>query len=511
MLPESAWHLWKQAWHYYGLGENMRTINKTLALFVISISTLMGTTAVLADTYTTTGSLNMRTGPSTAYSRILTLPGGARVESLSVASTGWHKVSYAGKTGYISNRYITLVSRTPDAIPAPETAPVTTTGSTCRTTGTVNMRSGPTKGYPILLVVPNGTEVTYLSTDATGWNRVSYKGKTGYISNNFSVVTRVETPAPVEVPVVAPVPVPSVPEPVPTPAEPAPQPVVTPEPVPAPEPVPTPELAPVPVVTPEPVPAPVVTPEPAPVAETGKLVQTMVYYPTTTLNLRSGAGTGYPVILVLPKGAHLQSQEVSAGWHKVTYAGQTGWASGSYLRGGMVHNIDGTIIANKGYGLPSDFAPGVNPEALVALTRMKNDAAKEGISLNPFSTYRSYAYQSDLYRRYVAEDGVASADTYSAKPGFSEHQTGLAFDIGGADSAYYLKRVMGGMKEGVWMAQNAPKYGLILRYPEGKQAVTGYIYEPWHFRYVGVELAQRITASGLTLDEYFNVVAPSYR
>lgn len=464
----------------------MKTINRTLALFVISISTIMGSTIVLADTYATTGSLNMRTGPSTAYARILTLPAGARVESLSVASTGWHLVNYAGKTGYLSNRYITLVSSAP-ATPTTVPEPVAAAGSTCRTTGSVNMRSGPTKSYPILQVVPKGAETAYLSTDATGWNRVSYKGKTGYISNNYSVVTRIETPVSGEVPVTPPVP---------TPAEPAPQPVATPEPVQVPA---------------APAPVQVVTPEPAPEAAKGTLVRMMIYYPTTTLNLRSGVGTGYPVILALPKGAHLLSQEVSGGWHKVTYAGQTGWASGSYLRGGMVHMVDGTIIANKGYGLPADFAPGVNPEALAAVTRMKNDAAKEGITLNPFSTYRSYTYQGDLYRKYVASDSMAAADTYSAKPGFSEHQTGLAFDIGGADSAYYLKRAMGEMKEGVWMAQNAPKYGLILRYPDGKQAVTGYVYEPWHFRYIGVESAQKVTSSGLTLDEYFGVVAPDYR
>jgi uncharacterized protein YraI len=484
----------------------MKTINKKLALFVISISTLMGTTTVLADTYTTTGSLNMRTGPSTAYARILTLPGGIKVESLSVASTGWHKVSYSGKTGYISNRFVTLVSKTPVAIPTPAPEPSPGTGSACRTTGTVNMRSGPTKAYPILQVVPSGTEVAYLSTDASGWNRVSYKGKTGYISNNYSVVISTEAPAPVDVPVTPELPVPAVPEPVPAPAETIPEPVATPEPAPVPA-----EPVPAPVVSPEPAPVQVVTPEPVPVAATGQLVRTMVYYPTTTLNLRSGVGTGYPVLLALPKGAHLNSQEVSAGWHRITYAGQTGWASGTYLKGGMVHMVDGTIIASKGYGLPADFAPGVNPEALAAVNRMKSDAAKEGITLNPFSTYRSYSYQSDLYRKYVASDGAASADTYSAKPGFSEHQTGLAFDIGGANSAYYLKRVMGQMKEGLWMAQNAQKYGLILRYPEGKQAVTGYNYEPWHFRYVGVELAQKITSSGLTLDEYFGVVAPGYR
>lgn len=461
----------------------MRTINRTLALFVISISTLMGTSTVLADTYTTTGSLNMRSGPSTAYARILTLPAGARVESLSVASTGWHKVSYTGKTGYISNRYITLVSRTAVSAPTPVSAPESPRGYTCSTTGTVNMRSGPTKSYPILLVVPGGTQVTYLSTDATGWNKVSYKGKTGFISNNYSAVSKAEADAPVEVVVAPPAPVPSE-TPVQAPA--------------VPEPVPQ-------------EPSPVAIQEPVPVKETGNLVQSMVYYSTTTLNLRSGVGTGYPVILVLPKGAHLVSQEVSGGWHKVSYGGQTGWASGTYLRGGLVHTVDGIIIASKGYGLPADFAPGVNPEAQIAVNMMVSDGAKEGITLHPFSTYRSFAYQSDLYRKYVAADGAAIADTYSAKPGFSEHQTGLAFDIGGADSAYYLKRVMGEQQEGIWMAQNAPKYGLVLRYPEGKQAVTGYRYEPWHFRYVGVELAQKITASGLTMDEYFGVVAPDYR
>lgn len=483
----------------------MRTINKTLALFVISISTFMGSSTVLADTYATTGSLNMRTGPTKAYTRILTLPGGARVESLSVASTGWHKVSYAGKTGYISNRYITLVSRTATAAPAPNPPPITASGSTCSTTGTVNMRSGPTKSYPILQVVPRGTEVAYLSTDATGWNRVSFKGKTGYVSNNYSVVTRVEASAQVELPVTPPAPVPPVLDPVTSPI-PVP-PVADPAPAPA-------EPSPGPVVIQEPVPAPAESssaPVATPVPETGRLVQTMVYYPTTTLNMRTGVGTGYPVVLVLPKGTHLLSQEVSGGWHKVSYAGKTGWASGAYLRGGQVPMVEGILIANKGNKLPADFSPGVNPEASAAVTRMRNDAAKEGITLNPFSTYRSYAYQSDLYQEYVARNGATSADTYSAKPGFSEHQTGLAFDIGVANSASYMDQAMGEMKEGVWMARNASKYGMVLRYPDGKQAVTGYIYEPWHFRYVGVESAQKITSSGLTLDEYFGVVAPDYR
>lgn len=171
--------------------------------------------------------------------------------------------------------------------------------------------------------------------------------------------------------------------------------------------------------------------------------------------------------------------------------------------------INGILLVNKGYGLPSSYAPGENKEARAAYEEMRVAARAEGYAINAYSTYRSYTYQRDLYNRYVKKDGQAKADTYSARPGHSEHQTGLAFDIGWAGMT--TSTAMGKTAEGVWMANNSYKFGFILRYPEGKTAITGYQYEPWHFRYVGRENAQKIFESGLTLDEYLGTVSPNYK
>lgn len=169
--------------------------------------------------------------------------------------------------------------------------------------------------------------------------------------------------------------------------------------------------------------------------------------------------------------------------------------------------IDGILIANKTYPLPSDYNPGENTEARAALNKMFADAKAEGkakkIDLNMWvcSGFRSYTVQKNLYNSYVSRDGVKNADRYSARPGYSEHQTGLAFDINYADSRFT------GTAQAVWLAENAHKYGFILRYPEGKESVTGYMYEPWHYRYIGVENAEKIYASGLTLEEYFGITS----
>lgn len=169
--------------------------------------------------------------------------------------------------------------------------------------------------------------------------------------------------------------------------------------------------------------------------------------------------------------------------------------------------IDGILIANKTYPLPSDYNPGENTEARAALNKMFADAKAEGkakkIDLNMWvcSGFRSYTVQKNLYNSYVSRDGVKNADRYSARPGYSEHQTGLAFDINYADSRFT------GTAQAVWLAKNAHKYGFILRYPEGKESVTGYMYEPWHYRYIGVENAEKIYASGLTLEEYFGITS----
>lgn len=166
------------------------------------------------------------------------------------------------------------------------------------------------------------------------------------------------------------------------------------------------------------------------------------------------------------------------------------------VRGGITY-VNGILIANKTYGLPSDYDPGkILPDAQSAFNSMQADAKKAGLSLWICSGFRSYTYQNTLYNNYVARDGKAKADTYSARPGHSEHQTGLAMDINNASDSF------NNTKEAKWIAENCYKYGFILRYPQGKQDITGYKYESWHVRYLGKELAKEVHDSGLTLEEF---------
>ena len=163
--------------------------------------------------------------------------------------------------------------------------------------------------------------------------------------------------------------------------------------------------------------------------------------------------------------------------------------------------VDGILIANKSYPLPSNYNPGTNPEAKAAFDNMAAAAAADGLKLFIRSGFRSYTTQRSLYNGYVKRDGAAAADRYSARPGYSEHQTGFAFDINKADSSFI------GTPEAIWLANNAYKFGFILRYPEGKESVTGYMYEPWHYRYVGVEKAAALYNSGLTIEEYYGITS----
>lgn len=168
--------------------------------------------------------------------------------------------------------------------------------------------------------------------------------------------------------------------------------------------------------------------------------------------------------------------------------------------------IDGVLIANKKHPLPSDFAPGENKEARAAFEDMAQDAKAAGFELVAFSTYRSYEYQETLYNNYVNRDGKENADRYSARPGYSEHQTGLAFDVGEKGKEdLWLTSEFGETAAGKWLVENAHKYGFILRYPEGKENITGYMYESWHFRYLGVDLATKVKESNLTLEEYLGI------
>ena len=161
--------------------------------------------------------------------------------------------------------------------------------------------------------------------------------------------------------------------------------------------------------------------------------------------------------------------------------------------------INNILIVNKNYGLPSDYDPKINKEALKNVLIMQKDAYLIGLNLPIISGYRSYDTQKRLFNKYKKIDGEKTANTYSAKPGYSEHQTGLAFDLGCIDHSFE------DTMESKWLEENAHLYGFIIRYPKGKENVTGYIYEPWHVRYVGLEHAKKIKESGMCLEEYLGL------
>lgn len=163
--------------------------------------------------------------------------------------------------------------------------------------------------------------------------------------------------------------------------------------------------------------------------------------------------------------------------------------------------IDGLVIANKTYKLPSSYGNGLTSETQNAFNEMEADARALGLNLWLQSGFRSYSLQDAIYNNYVAMDGQAAADTYSARAGHSEHQTGYAFDLNTIEDSFAYTA------EGKWVHDNCQNYGLILRYPKGKEDITGYKYESWHMRYVGVELAKKLYNDGdwITLEEYFGI------
>ena len=163
--------------------------------------------------------------------------------------------------------------------------------------------------------------------------------------------------------------------------------------------------------------------------------------------------------------------------------------------------INGILIANKTYSLPSNYGNGLTKETKSAFNQMNADAKTLGLNIYISSGYRSYYDQKYIYNNYVSRDGQETADTYSARAGHSEHQTGLAFDLNSIDDSFT------NTPEGKWVHDNCHKYGLILRYPKGKEHITGYMHESWHLRYVGIELAEKLYNNGdwITLEEYFGI------
>jgi D-alanyl-D-alanine carboxypeptidase len=157
--------------------------------------------------------------------------------------------------------------------------------------------------------------------------------------------------------------------------------------------------------------------------------------------------------------------------------------------------------------------PLMRSEAASALVAMFAAGTAEGAGgFQIQNAYRSFSVQTTVHDRIVAASGAAVADAQSARPGYSEHQTGLAADLVGSSGECSIQQCFGTTPQGVWLAANAWRFGFVLRYPEGKTDVTGYIYEPWHFRYVGAELAAEMRARGVTtLEEFFALpAAPDY-
>lgn len=163
--------------------------------------------------------------------------------------------------------------------------------------------------------------------------------------------------------------------------------------------------------------------------------------------------------------------------------------------------IDGILIVNKTYSLPKDYNYGLTDETQAAFSKMQKTAAKDGISLEIVSGFRSYEDQEVLYKEYTAENGQKEADTFSARPGYSEHQSGLAMDINNADFSTV------GSKDMKWLAKHCTEFGFIIRFPKGKENITGYSYEPWHIRYVGKEAAKEMKKQNLCLEEYLGVTS----
>ena len=176
---------------------------------------------------------------------------------------------------------------------------------------------------------------------------------------------------------------------------------------------------------------------------------------------------------------------------------------------GLYYSVQGKydeiLVVNKHYPLSKDYNPGENPTAKAAFLKLIAQMQKEGYAVsNNYSGFRSYGTQAQLYQSYVNREGQAAADRYSARPGYSEHQTGLAFDVIGTNG-----HLVEDESAAQWLLDHAADYGFVVRYLKGKESVTGYMHEEWHLRYVGKE-AKEIAASGLTLEEYYGFDGGDY-
>lgn len=215
--------------------------------------------------------------------------------------------------------------------------------------------------------------------------------------------------------------------------------------------------------------------------------------------------------LIVKEKKKESSQNDSLSNHQETKTFTTSKGFKGVIKDGITY-IDGYLIVNKTYSLPSSYGTSLTSTTKNAFNKMQAAAKLDGINIYIASGFRSYRTQNRLYNNYVARDGKAKADTYSARPGHSEHQSGLAFDICSHDldgQNACINSNFDNTDQAKWLAQNAYKYGFILRYPKGKTNETGYKYESWHFRYVGTDLSTKLYNNGdwLTMENYFGITS----
>lgn len=203
---------------------------------------------------------------------------------------------------------------------------------------------------------------------------------------------------------------------------------------------------------------------------------------------------------------------VSSPKNKVSYQTITAQGYKLILDEGVAY-IDDNILVNKTYSIPKDYKIddlvqisskcSLRKIAYKPFKLLASDAAAIGLNIYASTCYRSYAFQNILYSNYVKRDGIEAAEKYSARPGYSEHQTGLSVDVNTVNNAFSYTL------ESKWLNDNCHRYGFIIRYPQNKENITGYQYEPWHLRYVGNELAKVLYNNGnwLTIEEYFGITS----
>lgn len=405
-------------------------------------------------TAVTTGNLNVRKGPSTAYGILGVLANGVKVTTVGKFSTGWYKIKYGNGYAYVSGAYLGKI--TPDGGNTDTDRGMTAYQAKGSVTELLNVRSGPSTAYDKLGQLPENTKVTIVGKFASGWYKIEYKSGYAYVSGAY---IRLDSST---------------------------------------------------------------TTTTKPDTDAGMTAYTAAGKTTENLNVRSGPATSYPKIGVLPYGTTVNIVgKFTSGWYKIKYGSGYAYVSGVYVRlsgsGELPANpLDdifwipnrkpmpssyvpsGLVNLKSTYGLATSGTQYLVGEAAAAYYELYKGAKAAGVlsggDMVANSAYRSYSAQQALYNSIANKQQVS-------KPGHSEHQLGVAVDIAQQNYSTFKNSPLC-----AWLKTNAYKYGFILRYTADKTEITGIIDEPWHYRYVGKKNAEAIYRSGKCLEEYVDTL-----